>query len=48
MKRNKGNQFGVQRGHQGGPRGFHHCIKKTRREAFSTNGNEHLSLGLKG
>lgn len=27
IKGNKGNQSGVQRGHQGGPRGFH-CIKK--------------------
>ena len=34
IKRNKGNQSGVQRGHQGGPRGFHHCIKKQDERLF--------------
>ena len=34
IKGNKGNQSGVQRGHQGGPLWFH-CMKKTRLEAFS-------------
>ena len=49
IKGNKGNQSGVQRGHQGGPRGFH-CIKKQDYllRLFLGNGNEHLSLGLKG
>ena len=34
IKGNKGNQSGVQRGHQGGPRGFHHCIKKQDERLF--------------
>ena len=41
IKWNKGNQSGVQRGHQGGPRLLMEAF-------FLRNGNEHLSLGLKG